>query len=381
VTARAHDYSQWYADVIAGGDLVDSSPVKGCLILKPRGFAIWERIQGELDARIRAAGAVNAYFPLLLPLSHLSREAQHVEGFAKECAVVTHHRLRAVPPDARKPGAGPGVQLEPDPDAALPEPLVIRPTSETIIWSSLARWVHSHRDLPVLLNQWANVVRWEMRTRPFLRTSEFLWQEGHTAHATEAEARAYARRILHDVYRDVCEGVLAMPVVPGVKTPSERFAGADDTLCLEAMMQNGWALQAATSHFLGQNFARAFDVQFETAAGTREHVWATSWGASTRLVGGLIMSHSDDTGLVLPPRVAPVQVVVLPIVFKSAGADARAQVLATASALADQLAAAGVRVKLDAADVDMPPGARFFEWERRVSVSHVRIGRGARYAL
>jgi prolyl-tRNA synthetase len=272
ITPRAADYSQWYADVIAGADLTDASPVKGCVILKPAGFAIWERIQAELDARIRSAGAVNAYFPLLLPISFLSREAQHVEGFAKECAVVTHHRLRTVPAAAaagadadRRPTP---VQLEPDPDAKLPEPLVIRPTSEAIIWSALARWIHSYRDLPVLLNQWANVVRWEMRTRPFLRTSEFLWQEGHTAHATEAEARAFAARML-DVYADVCERVLAIPVTRGVKTPSERFAGADDTLCLEAMMQNGWALQAATSHFLGQNFARAFDVQFETAAGKR----------------------------------------------------------------------------------------------------------------
>lgn len=328
------------------------------MVFKPHGYAVWEAIRDDLDRRFKETGHTNAYFPLFIPQSFLSKEAEHVEGFAKECAVVTHHRLRAA--------AGGGV--EPDPAAKLEEPLVVRPTSETIIWHMYGRWINSWRDLPLLINQWANVVRWEMRTRPFLRTAEFLWQEGHTAHASSQEAVEEAQKML-GVYTEFCEQTLAIPVIPGVKSASERFAGAVDTYTIEAMMQNGWALQAGTSHFLGQNFARAFDVTFQNTAGEREHVWATSWGVSTRLIGAVIMTHSDDTGLVLPPRVAPVQVVIVPI-WK--GEDEKAGVLAFADQV--RLALRGrVRVKLDDRD-NMKPGAKYYEWERKGVPLRLEIG-------
>jgi prolyl-tRNA synthetase len=358
ICPRSKDYSQWYLDVIHAGELCDYSPVKGCMVLKPHGYAVWDLMRGELDARFKATGHVNAYFPLFIPVSFLSKEADHVEGFAKECAVVTHHRLRAA--------AAGGV--EPDPAAKLEEPLVVRPTSETIIWHMYGKWIQSHRDLPILINQWANVVRWEMKTRPFLRTAEFLWQEGHTAHATSEEAVEETRKML-DVYADFATNVLAVPVIPGVKSASERFAGAVDTYCIEAMMQNGWALQAGTSHFLGQNFARAFDVTFTGEAGGREHVWATSWGVSTRLVGAVIMAHSDDTGLVLPPRIAPIQAVVVPI---WRGDDEKASVVAFAREVERRLAPT-IRVKVDARD-QMKPGAKYFEWERKGVPLRLEIG-------
>lgn len=349
LTSREKDYSQWYLDVINAGDLADYSPVKGSMVLKPHGYAVWDLLRNQLDQRFRDTGHVNAYFPLFIPVSFLSREADHVEGFAKECAVVTHHRLRAAE------GGG----VEPDPTSKLEEPLVVRPTSETIIWHMYGKWIQSHRDLPILINQWANVVRWEMKTRPFLRTTEFLWQEGHTAHATSDEAVAEAKQML-DVYTEFAQNVLALPAIPGVKSASERFAGAVDTYCIEAMMQNGWALQAGTSHFLGQNFAKAFDVSYTTDTGTREFVWATSWGVSTRLIGAVIMAHSDDTGLVLPPALAPIQVVVVPI-YKTE--EERVNVLAFAAEV--QAALKGrVRVKIDARD-NMKPGAKYFEWERK----------------
>ncbi len=358
ITTREQDYSQWYLDVLAAAGLCDYSPVKGCMVLKPHGFAVWDLIRNELDRRFRDTGHVNAYFPLLIPVSFLSKEAEHVEGFAKECAVVTHHRLRAAE------GGG----VEPDPASRLEEPLVIRPTSETIIWHMYGQWIQSWRDLPILINQWANVVRWEMKTRPFLRTTEFLWQEGHTAHATSAEAQAEARQML-EVYASFARDFLAIPVTEGVKSASERFAGAVDTYTIEAMMQNGWALQAGTSHFLGQNFAKAFDVTFQSATGEREHVWATSWGVSTRMVGAIIMTHSDDTGLLLPPAVAPIQVVLTPI-WKT---DAEK---ATTLAFADEVRAAlgaRFRVKLDDRD-QLKPGAKYFEWERKGVPLRLEIG-------
>jgi prolyl-tRNA synthetase len=296
ICSASEDFSQWYSDVIRQADMVDSSPVKGCMVIKPWGMAVWDGLKEALDKKIKRSGAENAYFPLLIPRSFLSKEAEHVDGFAKECAVVTHHRLK-----------GDENGLIPDPDAELDEPLIIRPTSETIIWHMFQKWISSHRDLPLKINQWANVVRWEMRTRPFLRSSEFLWQEGHTAHATSEEAIATAEEML-DVYADVVENVLAVPVVKGKKSAIERFAGADETYTIEALMPNGWALQSGTSHFLGQNFARAFDVYYQTKEAKRDLVWATSWGVSTRLLGALVMTHSDDAGLVLPPAIAPVQV-------------------------------------------------------------------------
>jgi hypothetical protein len=296
ICSASEDFSQWYSDVIRQADMVDSSPVKGCMVIKPWGMAVWDGLKDALDKKIKKSGAQNAYFPLLIPRSFLSKEAEHVDGFAKECAVVTHHRLK---------GGDDG--LIPDPDAELDEPLIIRPTSETIIWHMFQKWISSHRDLPLKINQWANVVRWEMRTRPFLRSSEFLWQEGHTAHATSDEAIATAEEML-DVYADVVENVLAVPVVKGKKSAIERFAGADETYTIEALMPNGWALQSGTSHFLGQNFARAFDVYYQNKEAKRDLVWATSWGVSTRLLGALVMTHSDDAGLVLPPAIAPVQV-------------------------------------------------------------------------
>ncbi|MCB9746019.1 MAG: proline--tRNA ligase, partial [Alphaproteobacteria bacterium] len=351
ITTREDDYSQWYLDVIREAQLADYSPVKGCMVLRPHGFGVWDAIREDLDRRFKETGHVNAYFPLFIPQSFLSKEAQHVEGFAKECAVITHHRLRAVERDGR-------TEVEPDPAAKLDEPLIVRPTSETIIWHMYGRWIDSWRDLPLLINQWANVVRWEMKTRPFLRTAEFLWQEGHTAHATKAEAEEEALRML-GVYTDFARETLAVPVVPGVKTATERFAGAEDTYTIEAMMQNGWALQAGTSHFLGQNFARAFDVTFQNEEGERELVWATSWGVSTRLVGAVIMTHSDDTGLVLPPKVAPIQVVIVPIWRKDNEKDA---VLEFSGELRAALVAAGVRVHVDDRD-KLKPGAKYYEWE------------------
>jgi prolyl-tRNA synthetase len=358
ITSRATDYSQWYLDVISAAELSDYSPVKGSMVLRPHGYAVWDLMRNALDQRFRDTGHVNAYFPLFIPVSFLSKEAEHVEGFAKECAVVTHHRLRAVPG---------GTGVEPDPTARLEEPLVVRPTSETIIWHMYGQWIQSHRDLPILINQWANVVRWEMKTRPFLRTAEFLWQEGHTAHATRAEAEAEAMQMLR-VYEEFARNVLALPVIPGVKSMSERFAGAVDTYCIEAMMQNGWALQAGTSHFLGQNFARAFDVTFTGESGVREHVWATSWGVSTRLVGAVIMTHSDDTGLVLPPSIAPIQVVITPI-WK--GDEEREAVIAYAQGVAARLG--GLRVKVDTRD-QLKPGAKYFEWERKGVPLRLEIG-------
>lgn len=362
ITPRAENYSQWYIDVIAAADLAESSPVKGCLVIKPHGYAIWEILRDHLDACIKRSGAKNAYFPLLIPQSFLSKEAEHVDGFAKECAVVTHHRLRATP------GENPG-QLEPDPEAKLEENFVIRPTSETMIWHMFSRWIQSYRDLPLMLNQWANVMRWEMRTRPFLRTAEFLWQEGHTAHATAEEAEQKAIEMIN-VYRDVAQDLLALPVVMGRKSPSERFAGADDTYTIEAMMQNGWALQAGTSHFLGQNFATAFDVTYKSASGTDELVWATSWGMTTRMIGAVIMTHSDDTGLVLPPKIAPIQVVLV-LIFKND--EQKSVVTAFASRVVDRLRNLGIRVEVDDRP-NMRPGAKYFEWERKGVPLRMEIG-------
>ncbi|MEZ4981427.1 MAG: aminoacyl--tRNA ligase-related protein [Saprospiraceae bacterium] len=303
ITDRQEDYSQWYNDIVRKAGLADYSAVRGCMVIKPHGFAIWEKMQQQLDSMFKETGHVNAYFPLFIPKSFLSREAQHVEGFAKECAVVTHHRLMNAPD-------GSGVVV--DPEAKLEEELIVRPTSETIIWNTYKDWINSYRDLPLLVNQWANVVRWEMRTRLFLRTAEFLWQEGHTAHSTKEEAMEETLKIL-DIYGKFAEEWMAMPVVKGVKTANERFAGADETFTIEALMQDGKALQSGTSHFLGQNFAKAFDVKFLNESNQQEYVWATSWGVSTRLLGGLIMTHSDDDGLVLPPKLAPLQVVIVPI--------------------------------------------------------------------
>ena len=372
ITKRADDYSAWYLDVIDRGMLVDDSPVRGCKVLRPHGYAIWEACQKDLDARFKATGHENAYFPLFIPVSFLSKEAQHVEGFAKECAVVTHHRLRAVTgPDGK-------TVIEPDPESKLEEPLVVRPTSETIIWHMYGRWIDSWRDLPILINQWANVVRWEMKTRPFLRTTEFLWQEGHTAHATKDEAVAETLQML-DVYAAFAEETLALPTIKGRKSPSERFAGAEDTYCIESMMQNGWALQSGTSHFLGQNFAKAFDVTFQDVTGKREHVWATSWGVSTRLVGAVVMTHSDDDGLVLPPKIAPVQVVIVPV-YKDAD---KAVVMEAANKLFAELKP-HFRVKVDDRE-NMRPGAKYFEWERkgvplRLELGPRDVAKGAAFA-
>jgi prolyl-tRNA synthetase len=345
ITPRAQDYSQWYIDIVLNAKLADYSPVKGCMVIRPRGYALWERMQGALDGLFKETGHENAYFPMLIPESFLKREAEHVEGFAPELAVVTH---------------GGGEKLE--------EPLVVRPTSETIIWSMYKNWIQSYRDLPLLINQWANVVRWEKRTRLFLRTAEFLWQEGHTAHETKEEAVEETLRML-DVYRRFAEEWMAIPVITGIKTQSEKFAGAVDTYCIEAMMQDRKALQAGTSHFLGQNFAKAFDVQYQTRAGGLEHVWATSWGVSTRLVGALIMTHSDDKGLVIPPRLAPLELVIVPI-FKN---DSKAQVLEYAQRMAKDCAAAGIRVKLDD-DEQNSPGWKFAEWEMRGVPLRVECG-------
>ena len=349
LTPRATDYSKWYNELVVKADLAEQSAVRGCMVIKPYGYAIWETIQAELDRRFKENGVKNAYFPLLIPKSFLSREAEHVEGFAKECAVVTHHRLMNDP-------EGKGVVV--DPKARLEEELIIRPTSETIIWSTYKNWISSYRDLPILCNQWCNVMRWEMRTRLFLRTAEFLWQEGHTAHATEEEAENYAATML-DVYADFAEKVMAIPVVKGVKSPNERFAGALNTYSIEAMMQDGKALQAGTSHFLGQNFAKSFDVTFLNKENKFEYVWATSWGVSTRLMGALIMTHSDDNGLVLPPNLAPTQVVIVPIFKKQEQLD---ELMTKLNPLADELKKLGIRVQVDASD-KATPGFKFAEYE------------------
>ncbi|MCC6932745.1 MAG: proline--tRNA ligase [Deltaproteobacteria bacterium] len=358
ITARAANYGQWYLDVIRRADLADHSSVRGCMVIKPHGYAIWEKLQRELDDRFKATGHVNAYFPLFIPLSFLSKEEQHAAGFAKECAVVTHHRL------VSKDG-----KVVVDPESQLEEPLIVRPTSETIIWAQYKNWIQSYRDLPILINQWANVVRWEMRTRLFLRTAEFLWQEGHTAHATEEEAREEVVRML-DVYADVAENVMAVPVIKGAKTPGERFAGAVDTLCIEGMMQDGKALQMGTSHYLGQNFAKAQDVQFLNSKGELEYVHATSWGVSTRLIGALIMTHSDDVGMILPPRLAPIHVVVVPI-YKTE--EEQKKTIAEAHTLAAELKSAGIVVKVDDREGIMP-GAKFYEWEGKGVPLRIEIG-------
>ncbi|HEX4888159.1 MAG TPA: proline--tRNA ligase [Luteibaculaceae bacterium] len=362
ITPRSTDYSQWYNELVVNADLAEHSDVRGCMVIKPHGYAIWEKIQAQLDKMFKETGHVNAYFPLFIPKSYLSKEASHVEGFAKECAVVTHYRLKASPD-------GKGVVV--DPDAKLEEELIVRPTSETIIWNTYKGWIQSYRDLPILVNQWANVVRWEMRTRLFLRTAEFLWQEGHTAHATAEEAIAETRQML-DVYADFVENFMAIPVVKGVKTPNERFAGALDTYCIEALMQDGKALQAGTSHFLGQNFAKAFEVKFANKQGQQEYVWATSWGVSTRLMGALIMTHSDDKGLVLPPKLAPLQVVIVPIYKSMEQLD---QIVTKAKEIASDLKKRGISVKIDDDDTKKP-GWKFAEYE--LKGVPVRLGIGPR---
>jgi prolyl-tRNA synthetase len=359
ITPRHEDYSQWYLDIVRKAELADTSAVRGCMVIRPTGFAIWELIREQLDRMFKETGHVNAYFPLFIPKSFLSREAEHVEGFAKECAVVTHHRLMNSPD-------GSGVVV--DPEARLEEELVIRPTSETIIWNTYKDWIQSYRDLPLLINQWANVVRWEMRTRPFLRTTEFLWQEGHTAHATREEAMAEAE-LIHDIYARFAEEYMAMPVIKGAKTANERFAGAEDTFAIEALMQDGKALQAGTSHFLGQNFAKAFDVRFLNEQNVEEFVWATSWGVSTRLVGGLIMTHSDDDGLVLPPRLAPVKAIIVPI------PKPNAEIGAVADAIIAELKALGITAQYDRDDTKRP-GFKFADHEMRGTP--VRLGIGMR---
>ncbi|MBN8671525.1 MAG: proline--tRNA ligase [Chitinophagales bacterium] len=363
LTSRKQDYSQWYNDLVLKGGLAEHSDVRGCMVIKPYGFALWENMRDVLDKMFKETGHQNAYFPLFIPKSYLSKEASHVEGFAKECAVVTHYRLKNDP-------NGGGVIV--DPEAKLEEELIVRPTSETIIWSTYKGWIQSYRDLPILVNQWANVVRWEMRTRLFLRTAEFLWQEGHTAHATKEEAIAETVQML-DVYATFAEEYMAMPVIKGVKTANERFAGAEDTYCIEALMQDGKALQAGTSHFLGQNFAKAFDVKFADKNNNIEYVWATSWGVSTRLIGALIMAHSDDEGLVMPPRIAPLQVVIVPIYNKDA--EARQKIDDKAGQLVKELRAKGIRVKFDNDDTSRP-GWKFAEYELRGVP--VRIALGAR---
>lgn len=349
LTSRAEDYSRWYNELVVRADLAEQSGVRGCMVIKPYGYAIWEKMRDYLDKSFKETGHQNAYFPIFIPKSYFSKEAHHVDGFAKECAVVTHYRLK---------NAEDGSGIVVDPEAKLEEELIVRPTSETIIWDTYRRWIQSYRDLPILVNQWANVVRWEMRTRLFLRTAEFLWQEGHTAHATEEEAVAEARKML-EVYADFAENIMAVPVIKGYKTPSERFAGAEDTYCIEAMMQDGKALQAGTSHFLGQNFAKAFDVKYSDKDNNMSYVWATSWGVSTRLMGALIMTHSDDSGLVLPPALAPIEVVMMPI-YKNDEEYAvlREKLHETAA----QLRAAGISVKVDDDD-SQKPGWKFHEYE------------------
>jgi prolyl-tRNA synthetase len=360
ITSRDENYSQWYNDIVKKAGLADNSAVRGCMVIKPYGYAIWENMRDQLDKMFKETGHVNAYFPLFVPKSLFEAEEKNAEGFAKECAVVTHYRLKS---DPNQPG-----KLMVDPDAKLEEELIVRPTSEAIIWNTYRDWIQSYRDLPILINQWANVVRWEMRTRPFLRTAEFLWQEGHTAHASKSEAISEAR-LIHDIYAQFAEEYMAMPVIKGAKSENERFAGADDTYTIEALMQDGKALQAGTSHFLGQNFAKAFNVTFSNDKNENEYVWATSWGVSTRLIGGLIMTHSDDEGLVLPPKLAPIQVVIVPIPKPDD------QLLSKANEISNALKAMGVKVKIDTDDTKRP-GFKFAEYEMKGVP--VRLGLGKR---
>ena len=361
LTTRAQDYSQWYNDLVLKGSLADYSAVRGCMVIKPYGYALWENMQAALDKMFKDTGHENAYFPLFVPKSLFEAEEKNAEGFAKECAIVTHYRLKTDPNNKGK--------LMVDPDAKLEEELIVRPTSEAIIWNTYKTWIQSYRDLPILVNQWANVVRWEMRTRLFLRTAEFLWQEGHTAHATKEEAIAETVKML-DVYADFAENWMAMPVIKGVKTESERFAGAEDTYCIEALMQDGKALQAGTSHFLGQNFAKAFDVKFSDKNNTQDYVWATSWGVSTRLIGGLVMTHSDDEGLVLPPRIAPVQVVIVPI-FK--GDEQKVMIDEKMAVVVASFKAVGIRVKYDNTEHNRP-GWKFAEYELKGVPIRIAVG-------
>jgi prolyl-tRNA synthetase len=361
ITSRAQDYSQWYNDLVIKGSLADYSAVRGCMVIKPYGFALWENMRDVLDRMFKDTGHQNAYFPLFVPKSLFEAEEKNAEGFAKECAVVTHYRLKADPNNKGK--------LMVDPEAKLEEELVVRPTSEAIIWNTYKGWIQSYRDLPILVNQWANVVRWEMRTRLFLRTAEFLWQEGHTAHATAAEAIVETKKML-EVYADFVENWMALPVIKGVKSPNERFAGAEDTYCIEALMQDGKALQAGTSHFLGQNFAKAFDVKFTDRDNKLDYVWATSWGVSTRLIGALVMAHSDDDGLILPPRIAPVQVVIVPI-YK--GDEQKAQIDEKVGEIVKNLKALGVSVKYDDSD-NARPGWKFAEYELKGVPVRMAIG-------
>ena len=363
LTKRADDYSKWYNELVVKADLAENSAVRGCMVIKPYGYAIWEKMQAELDRMFKETGHQNAYFPIFVPKSLFEAEEKNAEGFAKECAVVTHYRLQNDPDNIGK--------LRVDPDAKLEEELIVRPTSEAIIWNTYKGWIQSYRDLPLLINQWANVVRWEMRTRLFLRTSEFLWQEGHIAHATQNEAIQEAQKI-QEIYAEFAENYMAMPVVKGLKSESERFAGAIDTYTIEALMQDGKALQAGTSHFLGQNFAKAFDVKFTSKEGKQEHVWATSWGVSTRLIGGLIMTHSDDNGLVLPPKLAPIQVVIIPI-YK--GEEQLAVIAERANEIVSELRKKGISVKFDDRDT-FRPGAKFAEYE--LKGVPVRIAFGGR---
>ncbi len=360
ITSRRENYSQWYNDIVTRADLAENSPVRGCMVIKPQGFAIWEKMQSVLDKMFKDTGHSNAYFPLFIPKSFFSREASHVEGFAKECAVVTHYRLK---------NDKDGKSIIVDDDAKLEEELIVRPTSETIIWNTYKGWIQSYRDLPILVNQWANIVRWEMRTRLFLRTAEFLWQEGHTAHATKEEALEETQRMI-DVYADFAENWMAMPVLKGTKTESDRFAGAEETYTIEALMQDGKALQSGTSHFLGQNFAKAFDVTFTDQSGKLDYVYATSWGVSTRLMGALIMAHSDDNGLVLPPKLAPIQVVIVPIYKKNAQLT---QISEKANEIKQQLQAKGISVKYDDRETQTP-GWKFTEYEVKGVPVRIAIG-------
>jgi prolyl-tRNA synthetase len=360
IPTRAENYSEWYNELVQKADLADYSAVRGCMVIKPHGYALWENMQRALDDMFKATGHVNAYFPLFIPKSFFEKEAEHVEGFAKECAVVTHHRLKANPD-------GPG--LIPDPDAKLEEPLIVRPTSETIIWNTYAKWIQSYRDLPILINQWANVVRWEMRTRLFLRTAEFLWQEGHTAHATYDEAETESLTIL-ECYRKFAEDWMGVPVLVGLKSEGEKFAGADHTYCIEALTQDRRAIQAGTSHHLGQGFAKAFDCKFQSAEGKLEYVYATSWGVSTRLIGALVMAHSDDKGLVLPPKLAPLHVVIVPM---GRDEETRTRTFGVADDLASQLQARGLKVKVDKRDKESP-GAKYNYWEMRGIPVRIEVG-------
>jgi prolyl-tRNA synthetase len=361
LTTRSEDYSKWYNELVVKADLAENSGVRGCMVIKPYGYAIWEKMQAELDRMFKETGHQNAYFPLFVPKSMFEAEEKNAEGFAKECAIVTHYRLKN---DPDKPG-----KLMVDPNAKLEEELIVRPTSEAIIWSTYKGWVQSYRDLPLLINQWANVVRWEMRTRLFLRTAEFLWQEGHTAHATKAEALEESEKMMN-VYADFVENFMAIPVVKGIKTETERFAGADETYCIEALMQDGKALQAGTSHFLGQNFAKAFDVKFANAEGTQEHVWGTSWGVSTRLMGALVMTHSDDQGLVLPPNLAPIQVVIVPI-YKTD--EQLAEITSAVNDLTAKLRKLKISVKYDDRTTQKP-GFKFAEWELKGVPVRIAVG-------